>query len=84
MRIPPRQVRYGGALFDQAEIDAVMAQMSESDAPLSLGGETRSRSFWSRGIPMPTAIAAGSSTLPASQRSVLASSSGKARERVKL
>src|SRR5262245_63068389 len=27
MRIPPRIVRYGGAMFDQAEIDAVMRQM---------------------------------------------------------
>jgi CDP-6-deoxy-D-xylo-4-hexulose-3-dehydrase len=27
MRIPPRIVRYGGAMFDQAEIDAVVRQM---------------------------------------------------------
>ncbi len=29
MRIQPRTVRYGGAMFDQNEIDAVMAQMSD-------------------------------------------------------
>ena len=29
MRIPPRIVRYGGAMFDQAEIDAVMRQMQK-------------------------------------------------------
>ena len=28
MRISPRDVKYGGAMFDQAEIDAVMKQMS--------------------------------------------------------
>ena len=29
MRIAPRLVRYGGAMFDQEEIDAVMTQMSD-------------------------------------------------------
>ncbi|MFK7894625.1 MAG: DegT/DnrJ/EryC1/StrS family aminotransferase [Myxococcota bacterium] len=29
MRIEPRVVKYGGAMFDQAEIDAVMKQMSD-------------------------------------------------------
>ena len=33
MRIAPRTVRYGGAMFDQNEIDAVMGQMSD---PLGL------------------------------------------------
>ena len=33
MRIPPRIVRYGGAMFDQSEIDAVMRQMQD---PLGL------------------------------------------------
>lgn len=29
MKIPPRIVRYGEAMFDQEEIDAVMAQLSD-------------------------------------------------------
>jgi CDP-6-deoxy-D-xylo-4-hexulose-3-dehydrase len=29
VRIPPRQVRYGGAMFDQTEINAVMRQLSD-------------------------------------------------------
>ena len=33
MRIQPRTVRYGGAMFDQTEINAVMAQMQD---PLGL------------------------------------------------
>ena len=33
MRIQPRVVRYGGAMFDQTEIDAVMRQMQD---PLGL------------------------------------------------
>jgi CDP-6-deoxy-D-xylo-4-hexulose-3-dehydrase len=31
MRLLPRSVRYGGAMFDRDEIDAVMAQMSRPD-----------------------------------------------------
>ena len=45
MRIEPRIVRYGGAMFDQAEVDAVMAQLQD---PAGLVPGPRVREFEQR------------------------------------